>query len=383
MKRTYLYILLGILYTGCGPGSRKSNDLPAMSTGGDDIGHAAGLHIEKEDNGLTIIEVSSPWPDAGKGFSYALVPQELAPVITLPADAYDAIITVPVNTLVVTSTTHIPALESLGVLDRLAGFPGTRYISSTSARSQVESGAIADVGSNEAINTEIVLELQPDLVVGFAVGNQNKAYDVLQDSGIPVVYNGDWTEESPLGKAEWIKFFAPFFGLEEKADSIFRQIEGSYMAARELAATASEKPTVLSGALYKDVWYLPGGNSWASQFLEDAHAHYLWRDNTQVGSLSLSIESVLAKAENADFWIAPSQYTAYSEMERSNRHYTRFSAFREKKVYTYALTKGATGGYEYYELAPSRPDIVLQDLIHILHPGLLPTYTPYFFKPLE
>jgi iron complex transport system substrate-binding protein len=265
----------------------------------------------------------------------------------------------------------------------MAGFPGTRHISSVAARSMVDRGAVTDVGSNEAINTEMVLALQPDLVVGFAVGSQNKAYKVLVASGIPVVYNGDWTEESPLGKAEWIKFFAPFFGLEKKADSIFRQIEENYISARKLAATASQKPTVLSGALYKDVWYLPGGNSWASKFLEDAHADYLWKDNEKVGSLSLSVESVLAKAENADYWISPSQFTSYTEMESNNHHYSRFRAFRERKVYTFALTQGATGGYEYYELAPNRPDIVLKDLIYILHPGLLPSYEPYFFKPLE
>jgi iron complex transport system substrate-binding protein len=147
--------------------------------------------------------------------------------------------------------------------------------------------------------------------VGFAVGGQNRAYEVLRQSGIPVVYDSDWTEETPLGKAEWIKFFAPFFGLEKEGDRIFDTIENSYNEAKEIAKEAENQPTVLCGALFKDVWYLPGGGSWAARFLADANADYLWADTEEVGSLSLSIESVLDKAQEADFWISPSQFTTF------------------------------------------------------------------------
>ncbi len=384
MFRLCLLLVVIASLLSCGGVAPKEPEISApdpQPTGG--VRHATGLHMVKEANGITVIHVTSPWPDATNGFSYALVPKELAPVVTLDRDAYDAIITTPVERVVVTSTTHIPALVSLGMVNSIDGFPGTGYISSPAARARVNNGDITDIGTNEAINTEMVLELQPDLVIGFAVSNSNKAYEVLQQSGIPVVYNGDWTEESPLGKAEWIKFFAPFFGLEKRADSLFSEIESDYLEARELASAASVKPAVLSGALYKDVWYLPGGNSWAARFLEDANANYLWQDNDKVGSLSLSVESVIAKAAEAEYWISPSQYTSYEEMGNANRHYSRFKAFRNKKVYTFARTRGESGGYEYYELAPNRPDMVLKDLIHILHPGLLPEHEPYFFKPLE
>ncbi len=380
------YCLLLLICT-CLPACRDRHDrAPVAQTEvrpGLGVSYASGLTIEKEDSGITVLTVASPWPNAVKGFTYALVPRNLAPFITLNSDAYDAIITVPIERLVVTSTTHIPALEALGVLDRLVGFPETRYISSPAARTMVEKGLVTDIGSNETVNTEIVLELRPDLLVGFAVNNQNRAYDLLQDSNIPVVYNGDWTEESPLGKAEWIKFFASFFELEQRADSIFKTIEQDYLEARQLAAKSDSTPKVLSGALYKDVWYLPGGRSWAAQFLEDANANYLWKDSESVGSLSLSVESVLQQAGDADYWISPSQYVSYEGMELANRHYKQIKAFRKKEVYTFAKTTGATGGYLYYELGPNRPDLVLKDLIHILHPGLLPNHVPYFFKPLD
>ncbi|MBT8293257.1 MAG: ABC transporter substrate-binding protein, partial [Eudoraea sp.] len=151
---------------------------------------------------------------------------------------------------------------------------------------------------------------------------------------------------------------------------------------KELAKKGVKRPSVLSGALYKDVWYLPGGNSWASKFLEDANTHYPWSDSEQTGSLNLSIESVLAKGQDTDFWISPSQFTSYEEMKKANVHYLQFEAYKNKNIYTFANTKGATGGLLYYELAPNRPDLVLKDLIHIFHPMLLPDHKLFFFKPL-
>ena len=296
---------------------------------------------------------------------------------------YDAIISVPIESIVVTSTTHIPALEALGELDKLVGFSDTKYVSSEAARKRIDAGQIKELGINERLNTEAVLALQPDLVVGFAVSGSNIAYETLQRSQIPVIYNGDWVEETPLGKAEWIKFFAPFFGKEIVANDVFDEIKKSYVDAKKLAETANTSPTVLSGALYKDVWYLPGGKSWAANFLKDANANYLWKDSPESGSLSFSWESVLVVAKNAEYWIGPAQFKSYKEMELSSTHYLQFDAFKNKKVYTFANTVGETGGNLYYELAPHRPDLVLKDLIHILHPGLLPKHEPYFFKPLN
>lgn len=347
-----------------------------------EIDHAEGFSMEKSGD-LTVLKISSPWPNSESSFSYALIPKDKMAIMTLNADEHDAIIATPVDNIVVTSTTHISALEALGVLDKLGGFPDTQFISSKRARQLIDIGKIKELGNNETLNTEMVIELHPEVVVGFSINSENKAYETLQRANIPVVYNGDWTEQTPLGKAEWIKFFAPFFGLERKADSLFKEIESSYKAAKSLAQKAKTKPTVLSGALYKDVWYLPGGRSWAAQFLTDANADYLWKDTSETGSLSLSIESVLLKGQKAEFWISPSQFTSYQNMKKANQHYLQFDALKQKKIYTFSKTKGETGGLLYYELAPQRPDLVLKDLVHIFHPELLPEHDLYFFKPLD
>lgn len=382
MKKTILLIAL-LLFISCKEQKKETIPLNNNKPQKTAITDAKGFSIEKLANGITIIKITSPWPNAETAFRYALIPREKLAFTTLNKDEYDAIITVPVQRLIATSTTHIPTLEALGVSDKLIGFPNTDYISSAYTRKRIDKGFIKELGTNEAINSEIAISLNPDLVVGFGINNQNKAYETLKRSNIPIVYNGDWTEETPLGKAEWIKFFAPFFQQEKKADSIFSVIKNNYNNAKLLALKATNKPTVLSGGLYKDVWYVAGGKSWMAQFLVDAKTNYLWKEDTSTGSLSLSIESVLNKGTNAEFWLNPSLYTSYKGLLSANEHYQEFNAFKNKKIYTHTNTIGQTGGLLFYELGPNRPDLVLKDFIHIFHPELLPNYTPFFFKPLN
>ncbi len=376
-----IFILFILSIVSCK--SEKKETLPVEKPLIQAVNYAKGFAIEKLGSGVTILKITSPWPNAESAFTYALVPKDKQATITLNKDAYDAIVSVPVERLVVTSTTHIPALEALKVLDKLVGFPDTKYVSSEKTRRRIDSGSIKELGNNESINTEMLIELNPEVVVGFGISNENSIYETIKRANIPVVYNGDWTEETPLGKAEWIKFFAPFFQKEGLADSIFSNIQRSYDEAKDLAKTANTRPTVISGAMYKDVWYLPGGKSWAAQFLQDANAHYLWKNTSETGSLSLSWEKVLEKGQQADFWIGPAQFIDYQNMQETSEHYAQFDAFKNKQVFTFANTKGATGGLLYYELAPQRPDLVLKDLIHILHPELLPKHQPFFFKPLN
>lgn len=378
-----VFRLLSVFVLAClmGCGNTKKPLPEAQSSSELTLQHATGFTLRQEGE-VTVIEVTSTWPGAKYIRSYALVPKEKLANTSLPQERYDAVMATPVERVVVTSTTHIAALESLGVLQAVVGFPNTDLISSSEARNRIDADYIAELGTNENLNTEKLLELSPELVVGFGVSGTHKVYRTLQHAGIPVVYNGDWTEQTPLGKAEWIKFFAPFFHKTAAADSLFKAVEQRYNAAKHLAQKAVHTPTVLTGGLYKDVWHVAGGNSWMAQFLEDAHAEYLWKDTPETGSRALSLEAVLEKAQQADFWLNPSSHSSYQELQHANVHYAQFAAFAHKRVYSNALKKGPRGGLLFYELAPQRPDLVLQDLITILHPELLPHYTPHFFTPL-
>jgi len=378
----YKILLLSVVLFSCK--QEKKDPLPFSSeTSETSLYYAKGFKITKQASGITIITIASPWLNAEKAFTYALIPKEKMALTTLNRDDYDAIIPIPIEKIVVTSTTHIPALESLGVIDKLIGFPSTNFISSKKTRNRIDQGFVQELGSNEGINTELLLSLQPDLVVGFGINSQNKAYETIKRSNIPVVYNGDWTEATPLGKSEWIKFFAPFFGLEEKANQLFTETETSYSSIKKIAQKAITKPTVMQGGLYKDVWYVAGGGSWMGQFLADAGTNYLWKETTETGSLSLSVESVLEKAKHADFWLNPSLHSTQKELLDANAHYRQFDAFKNKNIYTHVNAKGATGGLLFFEIGPSKPDLVLKDLIHIFHPELLPEHEPVFFSHIK
>jgi len=384
IKQPFYTITIFFLALACllGCGQRKGPVTGAPDGQGPKIAHAKGFSIQKQ-GVLTILNVSAPWPGAQKGFTYLLAPKEKLATMRIAAGTYDAVVGTPVDKMVLTSTTHIPALEALGTLESLVGFPDPDLISSPVARSLVDNGQIKDLGMNEEINMEIVLSLSPEVVMGFGINDTNRAYETLQRAGIAVVYNGDWVEHSPLGKAEWIKFFAPFFQKEAEADSIFSQIERAYGQAAELAKKARRRPTVLTGGLYKDVWHVAGGESWFAQFLRDAQGDYLWADSPGSGGIALGLEAVLVKAKEADIWLNPSAHTSYAALAAANPHHRQFRAFGNRKVYSNAKAKGEKGGVLFYELAPQRPDLVLRDLIHILHPQLLPDHSLLFFKPLD
>jgi iron complex transport system substrate-binding protein len=274
-------------------------------------------------------------------------------------------------------------LEALNEENSLKGFPGLNYISSEKTRKLINSGKIKELGKNENINTEVLIDLDPEVVIGFAIDGNNKTFETIQKTGIPVMYNGDWTEKTPLGKAEWIKFFGVFYDKLDEAEKIFNKIETDYTEAKELAKSAAETPKVLSGAMFKDQWYLPHGNSWQAQFIKDANANYVYADTQGNGSMALSFENVLDKAQDADYWISAGQYTSYTQLLKESQHYEQFEAVQNKNVYSVSLTKGETGGVLYFELGPQRPDLVLKDLVSIFHPELLGNYENRFFKALE
>ncbi len=346
------------------------------------LDYAEGFSVTVNEN-FKILIIKNAWPDSDKIYKYALVPQELLSKITLSKDEFDAIIATPIEKIVATSTTHIPALELLGVEQSLIGFPGADYISSEGTRKRIDEGKVRELGKNEGINTEILLELRPNAVIAFGVDGTNKSMTTIEKSGIPVIYNGDWVEKSPLAKAEWIKFFGVLYNKQKEADSIFKQIETDYNAAKTLASKVENRPAVLCGAMHKDVWYLPNGNSPEAQFLNDANVDYLWSGTSGSGSLALSFEAVFDKAKNADLWLSPSYYSSLTELEKANSHYTKFDAFKDKDIYSFSNTVGKTGGVLYYELGTARPDLVLKDLIKICHPELLNDYETTFFKKLK
>jgi len=337
------------------------------------VTYAKGFDISKE-NGKTYLILKKVFQNHKEPFTYLLSDHN---------DIKNNTLKVPMERLVATSTSHIPMIELLGAQDKIVGFPHTKYISSEKTRKRIDDGDIIELGSEQSMNTELLMDLNPEVVIGFSLHPNNKLYNNIKKLGIPVVFNGEWLEETPLGRAEWIKFFGVLLGKEKEAEAIFKQIETDYLAVQQLAKKTEKKHTILSGNLFKDIWYAPAGNSFIAKFLADANLNYLWEDTKGTGSIQLSFESVLDKAQDADFWIGCGSYETKEKLLQFNKHYTQFPPLQNGKTYTNASVKGATGGIKYYEFAPIRPDLILKDLIKITQPELLPDYQLTFYRLIE
>ena len=378
MKFTIQLFLLLLFSIVCIQCKHETNSATTVISS-NEVKYAKGFSI-KNYEGYSIVKVSNPWPNANKTYTYILkekngkVPDSLSK---------NTIISVPIKRIVVTSTTHIPSLEMLDEEKSLIGFPHLDYISSDKVRTLIENKKVKELGNNHDLNTEVLIDLQPDVIIGYGIDNANPTLDNIQKSGLKVMLNGDWNEETPLGKAEWIKFFGALYGKQKEANQLFSKIETDYLKTIEIAKRTNVIPSILIGDMFEDKWNLPKGTSWGCQLLKEANSNYLWQETKGTGSLSLSFEAVFERAKDADFWITSGQFSTLKEMTDSNPHYNQFKAFQNKNVYSFSGKKRKTGGVLYYELAPNRPDIVIKDIVKILHPELLVGYKPFFFEKLK
>jgi iron complex transport system substrate-binding protein len=341
--------------------------------------YAQGFKVTSVGNSK-LVEVNYPYQNATSGYKYLLVPKGE------PSPAHDEqtqVISVPIENIVCTSTTHIPLLDYIGETDKLIGFPTTDYISSEKMRMRIDAGKIKDLGIDKGMNIEMLYTLKPAVVMGYTMTKDIGQLKKIQELGIPVLINAEYLEKHPLGRAEWIKFMALFFGKEKQADSVFTEIEKEYLTTQKLASEVQIKPTVLSGIVYGDAWFMPGGQNYAAKLLKDAGCEYLWSSDSTSGFLQLSFESVYSKAKEADRWIGVGSFKTLDEIKATEERYALFKPFKEKQVYSNDTRKGAKGGSEFLELGYLRPDLILKDLVKIAHPELLPKYELYFHKRLE
>ncbi|HMV07320.1 MAG TPA: ABC transporter substrate-binding protein [Cyclobacteriaceae bacterium] len=326
-----------------------------------------------------LVEVTYPYKGATTGYKYLLVKKGTTPP---KHDDNVTVIYTPLQRIVCTSTTHIPLLDYLDISDKLVGFPTTDYISSEKTRKLIDAGKVEELGIDKGMNIEKLVVLKPDVVMSYTMTADLGQLKKIQELGIPVILNAEYLEEHPLGRAEWIKFIALFFEKEKQADQVFAMIEKNYLETKKLAGQVVKRPTVLSGVMYSDAWFMPGGRNYAAKLLNDAGADYLWKSDSTKGFLQLSFEAVFEKAYAADLWIGVGSFATLEEMKNGDERYTKFNPYQIRQVYTYNARKGAKGGSEFLELGYLRPDIILKDLVKIAHPDLLPDYQLYFHKRL-
>lgn len=377
MKKAIYLFLLGSVFS-CSPSTpmeeaQKVSALP--------LTYAQGFSISQGD-GFKILEVRQAYPGEHEPFRYLVVEEEgKAP----DQGGFDAVIMLPIEDIVLTSTTQVPHLDFLGISGRMIGFPNTDLVSSATMRKLIDAGNVTDLGKGPVANVEMIVDLDPDLVIFSTLGENLEPYSIVKKAGIPFILNGEYTEQNPLGRAEWIKFTGALTGKYQEAVTVFEEIERDYLSLKKQAAAISkeQQPAVISGIMYKDIWYAPAAENWGALFLKDAGADYVFKEQQGTGSLQLNYEYVLEKALEADVWIGAADFENLEAMGEADHRYTNFKAFQLGEVYTYTHKKGATGGFEYFELGYMRPDIILKDLIKIFHPEHLPDYEPYFYEKLN
>ncbi|WP_010135157.1 ABC transporter substrate-binding protein [Ochrovirga pacifica] len=372
MKFIFYTLLLLICYA-CQPKKQHSS-----ITQQSNLKYATGFsyqHFKK----LTKVTVYKPFKNASYSFEYLIITGD---TVVQPQHPNQFIIKQPVTKLIASSTTQIPVLEALNSQSLLKGYPNTAYISSKKTRALIDKGKVLDLGHEEDMNTELVLNLKPDVIFTFGVNHLSKQFSIFKKAGIPLVVDASWLEKNPLGRAEWIKFFALFLGKEKEASFIFDEIEKNYTTVLKTVSQTTHHPKVLYGDLFQDVWYAPAGESYMAKILRDAQMDYLWKGTKGTGSLSLSFERVFLEAKDAAIWLAPGIAKNKEQLIDMNVHYQQFSPYKNDQIYSYANATGATGGLLFFELGALRPDYILTDLVKIAHPKLLTDKKFTFFEKL-
>ena len=348
-----------------------------------ELQYAESLAIEYFDN-YKVVTVHTPWPGAEQAVQYLLVQCG-----TPAPDGYEGVqrITVPIRRLAALSTTQLPHLELLDARETLVAVSDIEMVHSPGVNQRFAAGKIAEIGHGAGINLELVLELETDVVMTVASAQaQYNAHPVLQQAGVAVAINAEYTEPSPLGRTEWLKFTAAFFNAEALAEKRFADIAAQYQqyAALVRDIPTAQRPTVFGGSLWRDAWHIAGGKSYAAQLIAAAGGAYLWADDDSAGSLPLDFEAVYEKAHAASVWLTMrNQWHSLAEVQAADERYAAFAAFNSGQVYNANARLNAHGGNDYWESGLAEPHIVLADFIKILHPDRLPEHALKFYQKLD
>ena len=339
--------------------------------------YASGFRIVGAENtASTLIQISNPWQGAQqicKSYFIARKGEQA------PKGFNGPVIQAGVQRIVCLSSSYIAMLDALGVVNRVKGVSGIHYIAHPYIRSHKDS--IADLGPE--MNYERLVGLRPDVVLLYGIGDaQTAVTQKLDELHIPYLYMGEYLEESPLGKAEWMVVLAELIDKRARGITHFRQIPERYRQWKALADSVSVRPTVMFNTPWNDSWVMPSTQSYMAQLVNDAGARYLYQENHTNRSTPIGLETAYQLIQQADYWIHVGSATSLSELKAMNPKFADAKAVKENKVYNNNLRLTPQGGNDYWESAVVRPDVVLRDLIHIFHPELV-SDSLYYYRHLK
>ncbi len=290
----------------------------------------------------------------------------------------------PVSRVACMSSIYTTMLARLHCENTIVAIDNVDYYNYDFIRQKVKENKIAELSRGPNVEVEKTLAIKPDLFLTFGMGNPKNDVDAkLIQARLPIAISLDHLEETPLARAEWIKFISYFFGKEQLADSLFSITEKRYNELKNLTKQVTKKPTVLTEIKYGDAWYIPSGKSYMAHLINDSGGDYFWKDDDKTGSTPLSFEAVYTKAKDCDYWINQYNVNSKKDLTHYDERYGLFKAFKENHLYNNNKIQNEKGYSNYWETGITNPDDVLADLITIFFPELLPNHEFVFYKKIE
>ncbi len=338
---------------------------------------AKNFSVERQGD-LILLGIGQAWQDAEKQYQYVLYPKNQEP----PKGFSQAtLIPVPVERIICTGSAQVAMLEALDATHQIVAMSNGQYLYQPELRAKLEQGEVVDLGNDQSFNYEGLLAVDPDLVFGFSIGN-NQHLKKIETLGIPTVLLSEFMESSPLGRAEWMLFMSYFIGKSALAQQKMDSLVDRYQTLKKHLAQKKNPPTVFTGVAQQGAWYIAGGQSFIAQLIQDAGGQYLWAEDQNKGGVPLDFEVVLAKAEQADIWLDVVLAKNLEQLKAMDPRYSYFKAFQNQKVYSYTARISENGGYDFFESAIMRPDLVLKDLSIIFHEDTLAQKELYYYQKL-
>ena len=368
LKRLLILSFLFIQILSCSNAKLESKGAVSSNN------YAKGFNISKTKKGFEL-QVNDPYQgSSGTVFSYHLSRNK----------KNDGSIKIPVQRVVCMSTSHIAMINALGKSETIYGISGADYIYNQNINKRIFSKEIVDIGYGDYLNAEKVIALAPDVVFAYGIDRQSLApFDKLEKAGIPVVFIGEYLENHPLGRLEWIRFFSCFFDCSEQAYCIYDSISANYLQISDSAKHSNTQAQVLTGMPWKGTWFVPGGDAFLSNMITDAGGTYIWNNLSGCESIPLSIETVFAEAMEAEFWIHPNDCKTQTEIIQTDNRFNNFRPISEAKIYNNNAKTTTKGGNDYWESGVVHVDIVLKDLTHIFHPELFPEHKLVYYTSIN
>ncbi len=365
MPRTLPILIIAItLLTACSHRSGSSSDFDKVLY---EPEYAIGYRITGTDEGRsTMLTVKNPWQGADSVVTRLLIRRNGEPI---PPGFDGQVVDGDASRIIAMSSTHIAMLDAIGEVRRVKGVSGLGYISTPWIAAHPDS--VTDIGYDGNIDYEALVGLAPDIVLLYGINAASPMENKLRELGIPYVYLGDYLEQSPLGKAEWLVALAEITGQRQKAIEAFAPIAKEYNQLRErVASEAQGAPSVMLNMPYGDTWFMPSAENYTVRLINDAGGRFVYDKNTGNQSMPVDLEEAWTLASQADKWIVSSTATTLSDVRNACPRFADIRCMRQGEVYNNNLRSTPAGGNDYYESAVVRPHIVLRDLVKILHPEI-------------